>query len=128
MASAHQAKTIFLVSFNSIILALNTIQSYHCREIRVINGKSIVLSPEKMPRKVGRKLKWSHTDAVLTPSTVSLSLKVELVCRLFQVVNIKRVILQHHENTQHGRYLHHTNFSSEDILQSPEASVFCKLL
>jgi hypothetical protein len=83
MVSAHQANTFFLLSFNSIILLLNTIQSYHCREIRIIimpksektitHGKSIVLSPEKTPGKVGRKSKRSCTDAVSTPSTVSLS-------------------------------------------------------
>ncbi len=82
MASAHQANTIFLLSFNSIILSSNTIQSYHRREIRVIimpksekktitHSKLIVLLPEKMPGKVGRKSKRSRTDAVLTPSTVS---------------------------------------------------------
>ncbi len=84
MASAHQANTNFLLSFNSIILLSNTNQSYHCREIRVImllksekktitHGNLIVLSPQKMPGKVGRKSKRSRTDAVLTPSTVSLS-------------------------------------------------------
>jgi hypothetical protein len=83
MASAYQANTIFLLSFNSIILLSNTIQSYHRREIRVItmpkseeititHSKLIVLLPEKTPGKVGRKSKWSRTDAVSTPSTVSL--------------------------------------------------------
>ncbi len=33
----------------------------------------IVLLPEKTPGKVGRKLKRSRTDAVSTPSTISLS-------------------------------------------------------
>jgi hypothetical protein len=84
MVSAHQANTIVLLSFNSIILTSNTIQSYHQREIRVIimpksektitQGKSIVLSPEKTLGKVGRKSKVSRTDAASTHSTVSLSL------------------------------------------------------
>jgi hypothetical protein len=80
MASAHQVNTFFLLSFNSIILLSNTIQSYHrrdsgsssCRNLKktITHGKLIVLLPEKMPGKVGRKSKQSCTDAVSTPSTV----------------------------------------------------------
>ncbi len=62
------------IQFNRIIIE---IQGHHHAKIwkkTITHEKLILLLPEKMPGKVGRKSKRSRTDAVLTPSTISSSL------------------------------------------------------
>jgi hypothetical protein len=72
----------FQIQFNHIVVEKSGSSS--CRNLKktITHSKSIVLLPEKMPGKVGRKSKWSRTDAVSTPSTVSLSLTLTLKSNL----------------------------------------------
>ncbi len=106
-----------IIKYNSIISSLINQGGHHAKiwKKTITHSKLIDQSPKMLPGKGGRKSKRSHPE-------------VKLVRRLFQVINIKRVVLQHPENTRLEQSLHYTNFSSWNFLQSQEASVFCKLL
>ena len=62
------------IQFNHIIVKKSGSSSCWNLKKTITHGKLIVLLPEKTPGKVGRKSKRSRTDAVSTPSTVSLLL------------------------------------------------------
>ncbi len=142
MASTHQANTIFfvIIQFNNIIVEYNSIilllrnQGHHHAKI----WKKLQLTvswlfcclkrrQERLAGSQSSPVQMRHQHLLLYHCCWHWPQSQLVRCLFHVVVNIEWDVLQHRENTWHGWYLQHANFSSEDILKSPEASVFCKL-